>query len=100
MKEENDLLKKVSKSVVTAYKVDHAIYQQWIETYLEKAENQQKLQQFRDELKQATLQKRAAPKTSLTKQTCLEYTRKMLAKIDEPKANLLIQQAHNIKNKS
>ena len=55
MKEENDLLKKVSKSVVTAYKVDHAIYQQWIETYLEKAENQQKLQQFRDELKQATL---------------------------------------------
>ena len=44
MKEENDLLKKVSKSVVTAYKVDHAIYQQWIETYLEKAENQQKLQ--------------------------------------------------------
>ena len=100
MKEENNLLRKVSKTVVSHYKVDHSIYQQWIETYLEKAENHKRLTEFREELKKHTLQKRAEPKTELTKEICFKYTKKMLDKIDGPKAELLIRQARNMKEKT
>ena len=42
-KEENDLLRKISKNVVAHYKVGADFYQGWMETYVEKAENRQKL---------------------------------------------------------
>ena len=35
------------------------------------------------------------PKTSFTKDQCLEYAKRLHAKIEEPKADLLIQQARN-----
>ena len=38
-KEENDLLRKISKSVVKHYGVSADVYQSWIEAYLEKLEN-------------------------------------------------------------
>ena len=51
-------LRKISKSVVSYYGVSAAIYQDWIETYLEEAENQQKLMEFRENLrKQAYTQR-------------------------------------------
>ena len=50
-KEENDLLRKISKSVVAHYKISADVYQSWIETYLEEADNQDKLQKFRENLR-------------------------------------------------
>lgn len=65
-KEENDLLRKISKSIVAHYGVSADVYQGWIEIYLEKQENQKKLMNFRDALRKQALMER--PAVSITKE--------------------------------
>ena len=60
-KDENDLLRRISKSVVAFYKVSASVYQGWIETYLEKAENHAKLMEFRQELRNLSLSQLEGP---------------------------------------
>ena len=50
-KDDNDLLRKISKSVVAHYGISADVYQGWIEVYLEKLENQKKLATFRESLR-------------------------------------------------
>ena len=93
-KEENDILRKISKSVVSFYGVSASVYQDWIETYLEKADNQKKLMSFRNGLRELAIKERPeVAKTDLlsTKQGCLEYAKKLFAKIEGPKSDLLVR---------
>lgn len=98
-RQENNLLKKISKSVVAFYKISPPVYQGWIETYLEQADNQTKLINFREELRKLILQERDALPEDFTKEKCLEYAKKLHAKIAVPKADLLIRQARNMTTK-
>lgn len=94
-KAENMLLRKISKSVVAHYKIGPTVYQGWIETYLEKSENQAKLMKFRQELRTLTLKQRPALSDEITKEKVLEYGKKFYGKIAAPKADLLLRQARN-----
>ena len=98
-KEENILLKKISKSVVAHYGVSASVYQGWIETYLEKAENQEKLMNFRQELRKTCMKAASGPVKEFTKEDCLKYSEKLQGKIEGPKAQLLIKQARNTSNR-
>ena len=59
-KEENDMLRKISKSVVAHFGIGPDVYQGWIETYLEKLENRKKLEKFRESLRNMQLKSRNA----------------------------------------
>ena len=83
-------MRKISKSVVAHYKISPAVYQDWIETYLEQAENYKKLVEFRDELRLLANRERQDLNQEFTKEDCLNYARKLFEKIDEPKSMLLI----------
>jgi len=81
-------LRKISKSVVAHYGVSPDVYQGWIETYLEKADNQRKLLAFREELRDEALKSRRP--VELSKEGCLSYAEKLHQALVMPKAMLLM----------
>ena len=100
-KEENMTLRKISKAVVGHYGVSAAVYQGWIESYLEQAENQKKLMDFREQLRKAAFKDQpelAESNLLSTREGCLEYAKKLHAKVERPKAELLVRQARNMKD--
>ena len=100
-KEENMTLRKISKAVVSFYGVSASVYQDWIESYLEQAENQKRLMDFRDQLRKAAFKDKPELEDSnllSTREGCLEYAKKLHAKVERPKAELLVRQARNMKD--
>ena len=89
-KEENDLLKKISKAVTNHYNISASIYENWLETYLDQAENLERLNAFRAELRNKSQIQREALPESFDKAACLCYAKKFHAKITQPKADLLM----------
>lgn len=68
--------------------------------YLNKAENQKKLNEFKNDMRKLEIRERHEPSADAlvsTKEGCLEYSRKLWEKIERPKAELLIRQARNMK---
>ena len=83
--------------MVAFYGVSPDIYQGWIESYLEKAENQTKLQEFREQLRKLALNLRDPMSKDFTRDDCLDYVKKLHTKMDVAKSDLLLRQARNMK---
>ena len=90
VRDENMLLKKISKSVVSYFRISSEVYQTWIESFVDEDENITKLQEFKDTLRKDSYKALETPR-ELSKEDCLAYAKSFQDKICLPQAELLIK---------